>query len=52
MTKAILVVDDEERVRSLLRQYLAREGLRSSPPPTGVRRCIWRGKSPTSSSST
>ncbi len=26
MTKAILVVDDEERVRSLLRQYLAREG--------------------------
>ena len=26
MTKLVLVVDDEERVRSLLRQYLSREG--------------------------
>jgi DNA-binding response OmpR family regulator len=36
MTKTVLVVDDEERLRSLLQTYLSHEGLRVIAAPNGV----------------
>ena len=38
----VLVVEDEPKMRALLRRALAEEGSPSIPPPTARTRCSWR----------
>jgi CheY-like chemotaxis protein len=41
VTQCVLVVEDERKIRDLLRTYLEHDGSPSSPPPPEPRRSPW-----------